>query len=60
MELICGVKNTLVLSKKPVIAAVATKFPKFYLANDMKKSFVNKHKLKPTKLRLMISNLLVS
>jgi len=46
------------LSKKPAIAAAAKKSPKFYPVDEIKKSFVNKHKSKPTKLRLMISNLL--
>uniref|UniRef100_M1BMN1 60S ribosomal protein L6 n=1 Tax=Solanum tuberosum TaxID=4113 RepID=M1BMN1_SOLTU len=58
MELIYGVNNSPVLSKKPVIAVAAKKPPKFYPIDDIKKSFVNKHKSKPTKLRLMISNLL--
>ncbi|KAG5605172.1 hypothetical protein H5410_026664 [Solanum commersonii] len=48
MELIYG----------PAIASAAKKPPKFYPANDIKKSFVNKHKSKSTKPRLMISNLL--
>ncbi|KAG5601103.1 hypothetical protein H5410_032473 [Solanum commersonii] len=45
------------LSKNPAIAATAKKPPKFYPADDIKKSFVNKHKSNPTKFRLMISNL---
>ncbi|KAG5571048.1 hypothetical protein H5410_060814 [Solanum commersonii] len=46
------------LSKNPAIAAAAKKPPKFYPADEIKNFFVNKHKSKPTKLRLMISNLL--
>ncbi|KAK4737753.1 hypothetical protein R3W88_001450 [Solanum pinnatisectum] len=45
------------LSKKPATAVAAKKPPKFYSVDDIKKHFVNKHKSKPIKLRLMISNL---
>ncbi|KAH0726488.1 hypothetical protein KY284_002353 [Solanum tuberosum] len=58
MELIYGMENSPVLSKNPSIAAMAKKPPKFYPADDIKKSFVNIHKSKSTKLRLMINNLL--
>ncbi|KAH0699887.1 hypothetical protein KY284_014102 [Solanum tuberosum] len=58
LELIHGVKNSLIHSKKPVIAAGAKKPPILYSVDDIKKPFVNKHKSKLTKLRLMISNLL--
>ncbi|KAG5601101.1 hypothetical protein H5410_032471 [Solanum commersonii] len=43
---------------RPAIAATAKKPLKFYPADYIKKSFVNKHKSNPTKLILMISNLL--
>ncbi|KAK6791800.1 hypothetical protein RDI58_010881 [Solanum bulbocastanum] len=58
MKLIYGVEDSPVLSKMSVIVAVAKKPSKFYPADDIKKSFVNKHKSKPIILRLMISNLL--
>ncbi|KAG5594612.1 hypothetical protein H5410_035844 [Solanum commersonii] len=58
LELIHGVRNSLIHSKKFVIAAAAKKPPIFYHVDDIKKPFVNKHKSKHTKLRLMISNLL--
>ena len=58
LELIHRVGNSLIHSKKPVIAVAAKKPPIFYPADDIKKSFVNKHKSKLIKLRLMISNLL--
>ncbi|KAK4722148.1 hypothetical protein R3W88_012381 [Solanum pinnatisectum] len=58
MEVIYRVNDSPVLSKKTVIAATTKKSPKFYPTDDIKKSFINKHKSKPTKLRLMISNLL--
>ncbi|KAG5599994.1 hypothetical protein H5410_031364 [Solanum commersonii] len=58
LELIHGVGNSLIHSKKPVIAAAAKKPPIFSPVDDIKKPFVNKYKSKLTKLRLMISNLL--
>ncbi|KAH0741240.1 hypothetical protein KY290_034283 [Solanum tuberosum] len=58
LELIHGVGNFPIHSKKPAIAAAVKKPLKFDPADDIKKPFVNKHKSKPTKLRLMISNLL--
>lgn len=41
--------------KKPAVAPVAEKPPKFYPADDVKKPLVNKHKPKPTKLRSSIT-----
>ncbi|KAH0644528.1 hypothetical protein KY284_032412 [Solanum tuberosum] len=58
LELIHGVGHSSVHSKKPTITVAAKKPPKFYSADDIKKPFVNQHKSKPTKLKLMISNLL--
>ncbi|KAH0641829.1 hypothetical protein KY290_033449 [Solanum tuberosum] len=58
LELIHGVGHSSVHSKKPTITMEAKKPPKFYSADDIKKPFVNQHKSKPTKLKLLISNLL--
>lgn len=44
---------------KPAAEAPAVKPPKFYPAEDVKKPLVNKHKPKPTKLRCLLSPILL-